>query len=266
MRTAAWRMFGVALAAIVCGAVLLVLAIAGSTRAAEDDSRVPDDARLVEWFEAMKLGEIEVKVIPRDAERITLQVKNNTPQPLRIRAPEGAVAAPVLAQFPVAGGNPGRGNRGATPAAPQSLGVGFPNGGANNGRAPNLGPFNGGIMSVPSGRTIKVRLPAVCLEYGKHEPRALNEYELVPLANLSHKPALRELLLEFGTGRYSQKAIQAAAWHLADGISFKDLAAMSAQDEFNRRVQRFHPAEVGEAEELVKALPSIKNPPKASGP
>ncbi|MBI1312155.1 hypothetical protein GC176_12760 [bacterium] len=51
-------------------------------------------------------------------------------------------------------------------------------------------------------------------------------YVIRPVEQFSEEPLLRELLVMVSTGRISQKAGQAAAWHLSSGKSWQELATM----------------------------------------
>src|SRR5688572_33065982 len=63
----------------------------------------------VELFAGMKAGQVEAKIIPKDAKEGTLTLKNKTDQPITIRLPEAFAAVPVLAQLGGGGLNGGGG-------------------------------------------------------------------------------------------------------------------------------------------------------------
>lgn len=80
-------------------------------------------------------------------------------------------------------------------------------------------------FSVPAGKTVAVRAPTVCLDYGRREPTPRMPYRLVALETVSPDPRLSVILGGLATGHVSQKVAQAAAWHLSSGRTWEQLAA-----------------------------------------
>jgi len=80
-------------------------------------------------------------------------------------------------------------------------------------------------FTVAAGTSLAVRVPTVCLEYGRREPTARMPYKLAPLAKASQDPKIALLLGGLASGHLSQKVAQAAAWHVASGRSWEQLAA-----------------------------------------
>ncbi len=64
----------------------------------------------------------------------------------------------------------------------------------------------------------------MCLEHGKKDPKPNIPYEIRPLENFTAKPGVRELLVSLSKGEISQRAAQAAAWHMENGLSWEQLA------------------------------------------
>jgi len=101
------------------------------------------------------------------------------------------------------------------------------------------GPHHGGLFRVAStapdaftkpftvaaGATVSVKAPTVCLEYGKREPMARMPYRLTAFEKVSQDPKLALILGGLASGHLSQKVAQAAAWHLASGRTWEQLAA-----------------------------------------
>ena len=77
---------------VVCVSMLPVLL------AAKPSSRLFKGAEPVELFSAIKAGQLDVKLIPKDAKQATVIVKNLTEKPLRIQMPAAFAGMPVLAQ------------------------------------------------------------------------------------------------------------------------------------------------------------------------
>lgn len=81
------------------------------------------------------------------------------------------------------------------------------------------------VFTVPPRKRSVVRVATVCLEHGKPEPAPRHRYRLDRAEAFSHDTTLAALLESFGRGEMSQKTAQAAAWHLANGLSWERLAA-----------------------------------------
>lgn len=114
----------------------------------------------------------------------------------------------------------------------------------------------GGPFSLPPERTRTLRVPTVCLEYGKREPSPRVEYRMTELTECSTDPRLQDVLDSLADGRLSQKAAQAAAWHVASGRSWEQLAAETIQmagGDPDRPY--FTPAELTAARGLVERIP-----------
>jgi hypothetical protein len=236
--------------ALVC-ALGLIFGLGSVLSATAKESTVPSaEAAAVDLFAGIDDGKVEATVIPRDSKKVTLQLKNKSDQPLTIRLPEAFAAVPVQAQiggggrggglfgggigFGAGGGNQAGGQGGGT----QGLGVsGGQNAGNGNGaggrRNRGGGPFGGGggagVFSIPAGKVIKVKLTSVCLEYGKPEPSARNEYMIAPIETLCDKTEVVSILRSLGDGEISQEVAQLAAWNVANGTSFDQIAALKSK-------------------------------------
>lgn len=212
---------------------------------AKEGTSPPAEPAVLDLFAGIDDGKIEAIVVPRDSKRVTLQLKNNSELPVSIRLPEAFAAVPVQAQ--VAGGGlfgggnggigfgQGAGNQAGGQGGGQGLGMGGgQNGGQNGGfnaggRRRERGGAGPGIFSVPAGKVIKVKLTSVCLEYGKPEPSARNEYVVKPIETLCDKPEVVSILRSLSTGEVSQEVAQLAAWNVANEISFEQLAAQKSK-------------------------------------
>ncbi|MFM9059474.1 MAG: hypothetical protein ACKOSQ_10185 [Planctomycetaceae bacterium] len=83
---------------------------------------------------------------------------------------------------------------------------------------------DGSFVVQPGGRRV-FRFATVCLEHGKPEPSPRVPYKLVALESFSKDPRLPVVMAALASGQVSQKTAQAAAWHLANGLSWEQLAA-----------------------------------------
>jgi hypothetical protein len=122
---------------------------------------------------------------------------------------------PVLAQRQLGNGITGndsgnRNNNGSNQGIGGGQGTGF-----------NNGP---GIFAIEPEKAIKVKIVAVCLEHGKRSPNPYVEYKLVPLDEFTTDAKVIDVVRSLGRGELDQKAAQAAAWHLANGLSWQQLA------------------------------------------
>jgi hypothetical protein len=82
-----------------------------------------------------------------------------------------------------------------------------------------------GSFAVQAGGTRTFRFATVCLEHGKPEPSPRVPYRLERLETFSPDPRLAVVMACLASGQVSQKAAQAAAWHLASGLTWERLAA-----------------------------------------
>ncbi len=185
----------------------------------------------VEFFAAIEAGQIEAKLIPKNALGGNVLIENKTDKPLNVKVPEAAVGVPMNFQF--GGGAQGgfgggqQGGLGGQQGGQQQqqgggIGGGQQQGGFGGGQQ---GGGGGGFFSVPPERVVSLPFNSVCLEHGKPEPTPSSRYKLVPVEQVSQDPVLYELLTVVGTGKVDSQAAQAAAWHLTDKMSFQQLAA-----------------------------------------
>lgn len=263
--------------------LLFSLQVLAANRADSRSAKAKDDAVTVELFDAIKSGDIEVRVIAKDATAGNVLIKNVTAKRLAIKVPEAFAAVPVAAQFGPIGGpgapfGPGGGNAfgAGLPGggvglnngmiggggANQALGAGFPgqNGlnamnAGRNGGGPGLGinPFPGGLFKVEPDKVGKLKMTSVCLEYGKPDPNAHIEYELRPLDSVVSNPQLTEAVKMLTRGEVNQKSAQAAAWHLANGLTWEELEKKIGRKHLTGRIDLFFTADhLKRGQEIVK--------------
>ena len=139
---------------------------------------------------AIDAGTIDVKLIVRDGQRARIVAKNNTDQPLTIQIPEAFAAVPVLAQTSQGGGGTGS-----------------------------------GLFNVPPEKVAKHDVGFVCLEHGKPDPRSTMQYQLQPISAMTTDPAVVAILEMHGRQQIPHAVAQAAVWHLANGLSWQQLAS-----------------------------------------
>ncbi|HOM18491.1 MAG TPA: hypothetical protein PK777_15930 [Thermoguttaceae bacterium] len=223
----------------------LPMVVGASGPKAENAS--PQASETVEMFQAMREGRIEVKFIAKDAKEASVLIKNKTDKPLTVKLPDAFAATPVLAQLD---GGLGR-NSSSSTTTNQAIGGGWGSGmmGGMGGMG-GMG-MGGGMWNVPPEKIAQVKVPVVCLEHGKPDPRPAVPYQIKPLDEFTKTPGLREVLHALGNGAVSQRVAQVAAWHLQNGMSFQELASKQIRFANGSRCPYFSPAEIQAAMQLV---------------
>jgi len=195
-------------------------ALAGRASAAVDAPKAPGAD--IDMFDGIKNGDLDVKFIPRNSKEANVIIKNNTDQPLNVHVPDAFVGIPVLAQAAAGAGGAGRQRNQSSNNQNQGVGGGMGGMGGQQG-GQNRG---GGAFNVPPEKVVKIKVPVVCLEYGKEEPNAKVPYEIHPVDYFTTDARVAELCKLLGTGQLDQKAAQAAAWHLSNHMSWEELAKL----------------------------------------
>jgi hypothetical protein len=242
---------------IIRTAMALSILLLGTAHAAEKKVKLkPEDFQPVELFEAMKSGEIQVEFIPKDTKGATVTIHNKSDKPLSVKLPEAFAGMPVLAQFGGGGlgggglgggglGGGGLGGGGLGGGGGQGLGGGF--GGGGGGFGGGGGGFGGGglgggggFFNVEPEKVGRIKVATMCLEHGKDDPNPRMKYEIRPIDALTKDTRVVELCKMLGRGEVPQNAAQAAAWHLANGLSWQELAVKDRyRSQFTGQSQRF---------------------------
>lgn len=232
-----------------------------------------DDGQAVELFTAIDSGLINVRFIPADAHKANVLIQNVSDQVLQVELPDAIAAVPVLAQFAPAGRNGGGpAGGGGTQSVGGGLNFGGPNaafhggGGGNAGgvRNPGFNNFNGGgqrngggFMRIAPAKSRKLTARTVCLEHGKPDPNPRVAYQMIPIDRFTDDPAVAELCRQIGRGRLPQRAAQAAAWRLANGLSWEQIAAFNrVESRYLGNTRYFEAGDLAIAKSLVSALSS----------
>ena len=210
----------------------LALGLIASVAVAQDSSAKESTAKpakfeatgeMVEMFAAAKNGDIEVKMILKDATAGQVIITNKTKKPLTIQLPEVFAGVPVLAQIG-GGGFGGGGNQGGNQNQNQGVGGGGGGFGGGGGGFGGGGGGGGGLFNVGPEKVGKLKFVAVCLEHGKIDPNPRVPYELRPIESFVSKPDVIEVVRMLAKGEMSQHSAQAAAWNLNNEMSWNELA------------------------------------------
>ena len=215
------------------GPLCFLLIFAATASAASRDKRpitkpkYDPDAPKVGLFEGIEQDVLGVQVILKDSTGGNVIFENKTDEVLTVELPEAVVGVQVLPQgfgdeLGLGTDTGGGGNSGGQN---QQAGGGFGGGGLGGGGFGGGGLGGGGFFSIPPERKVRIPINTVCLEHGKKEPHPRVNYKLVPVTEVSDDPTLHELLKLVGTGKLDQQSAQAAAWHLANEMSWDELAA-----------------------------------------
>lgn len=196
-------------------------AAAANDASIDTDAPGSDSSAPIDLFEAVDNGQAGLDFIAKSDHAGRVILTNKTKQPLHLKLPEAFAGVPVLAQQFGGGGRGGGGSTfGGGGGGQQSTGGGFGGGGGGIG-----GGGGGGFFSIPPEQTKKIDVALVCLDHGLREPSSSKPYKLVAATEHLDNPAVVELLKAFGRGELKHDAVQAAAWHLNNNMSWDALAA-----------------------------------------
>ncbi|MEZ6137714.1 MAG: hypothetical protein R3C53_22735 [Pirellulaceae bacterium] len=254
---------------------------AAEPAAPRDKKDALDDVETVDIFRAMEEGKIDVQFIPKDASQATVIVKNLGDKPLNVEVPKAFGAVHVLPQMMggmggmgmggmgggmggmgggmggMGGGMGGMGGQGMGGGGMGGMGgMGGGMGGMGGGMG-GMGGMGGGMFRVAPDRPAKMKVPCVCLEHGKQDPNPRMKYKLVPIEQINDDPRVAKLCEFLGEGSLAQNTAQAAAWHMANGLSWQELAQKNRiESRFTGNVKWFNPVELQTAFKLSNVITS----------
>ena len=220
------------LAAVCVAAAAMVSSVDAKEKAKAAITKLTLDpsAPVIGMFQGMEEEKIDVKLIQISSKKGNLLVENKTNETITVQLPDAFVGVHVLNQIGglggggLGGGLGGGGQQGGGGGGGQQAGGGGQGlgGGGQQGGGQQGG--GGGFFSIPPEKLVRIPVNSVCLEYGKTEPTAKMEYRVVPVDAVSKDPVLAKLLAFVATGRMNENAAQAAAWVLASGKTWEELA------------------------------------------
>ena len=229
----------------------------------------------VELFNAMELGEVEVIVRATSSANANMIVKNNSEKPLAIEMPAAFSTVPVMRQGGIGlGGGGGGGGLGGGGGGFGGGGGGFGGGGGGNqgggggfgggqggggfggggGQGGLGGGGGGGVFNIPPGRVGKVAVKIFCLEEGKPDPKSRIAYKIQPLSDLNPDPKIFEMCRMLANDEVTQSVAQAAAWNVANGLSWQDLLHKNRIERMDGSFERyFAPRDIYFAQRVTTA-------------
>ena len=214
----------------------------------------------IDLFEAAANEQIDLRFIPMDASRGNLLIDNQTNELLTVKLPNAFAAVPVLAQFGQQGfGQQGGGQQGGGGGASQAVGGGLDQGG---GGGRNFGQNQGqgnrqavGFMRIAPNRSRKVRAITICLEHGKPEPNPRIAYTIMPIEDYTDDQRVAKLCSSLARHDISQNAAQAAAWHLANGLGWEEIAKLNRiESKYLGNIRFFRSKEIAAAKQFTESF------------
>ncbi|HEV2971570.1 MAG TPA: hypothetical protein VGY55_16455 [Pirellulales bacterium] len=215
---------------------------------AGSDKATPDK-NSVDLFDAMKSGDVQVKYIAHNSKEGQLLVTNNTDAPLTVKLPDAFAAVPVLAQNQVGATKSNKSYGGGGNNQNQGVGGGGGLGGIGGGGGGQRG--GGGAFDVAPEKVAKIKIETVCLEHGKKEPAPNVPYEIRPIETFTSDASVQELCKMLATGQINQRAAQAAAWHLANHMTWEQLLDKKIHHLIGGNEAYFTPEEIRVAMQLA---------------
>jgi hypothetical protein len=224
----------------------ICVALMGANRGAITKPTLNPDAPVVELFEGIDKDQFEARLVAQNAHDGKIFITNKTDKALTVAVPKGLVGVQILAQAPnnqfnqigmgngmgIGMNNGMQGQNGAAQSVGGNAGImgqnGQQNGAQNGNNGFNQGnnQFPGGFMfSIPPEKTVQLAFNSVCLNYGRREPHAGMKYKLAKAESVTTDPVLLQLLEDYSP-RTARDAQQAAAWHLANGLTWEQIAQL----------------------------------------
>ncbi|MBT4865998.1 MAG: hypothetical protein HON53_12910 [Planctomycetaceae bacterium] len=248
-------------------ALFAVVCLTGAKKGPIKKLTFDPDAPVVELFDGIDNGTFEVRVAPKNEFSAKVFITNTTDKPQTVQLPKAAVGVHVLKQFlPQQIGGSGFGDTsGSQGGGGQQTGGNLQSTGSqgSQGQFPFSGNNGNGFFSIPAESIVQLQFNTVCLNHGDPTPRLKMTYELRRVEDRVKSEALRVLLAGYNPRRIDRKTMQAAAWHLANDMSWKQLAAKKVTAIGLIATPYLSRKQLSEAKKLVASAKEIvKNGPK----
>lgn len=223
------------LAWALCGSLALATAVMAETKEKRVVTKPKYDpaAERIALFDGLDQEVLSAKVVAKNEFGGQVFIENLTDKPMTVELPDSIVAVQVLPQAFDGGGGLGSNDGGSTSGGSggqnQSAGGGFGGGGLGGGGfgggGGGFGGGGGGFFSVPPDQIVRVPYHSVCLDHGKGPPRPGNTYKLVRPTEYTDNVDLQQLLKLIAGGSLNRQSAQAAAWHVANDMTWDQLVA-----------------------------------------
>jgi hypothetical protein len=255
------------------GAIAVAALLPGLVLAGNRTARTPKPApEAVEMFAAIEDGQIDVKLIAKDSKQCRVLIENKTDKPLSVKLPDAFVGVAVLPQAGLGGlgagglgGGVGRGGMGGGWGGGQSFGGGWGGGGGGGWDGGGMdGGMGGGFFNVAAEKVGKLEVTTVCLEHGKPDPRPAMKYEIKPIEKYTDETEVHELVRMLGKGMMPQRVAQAAAWHLANDMSWQELASKQLRFANRPPAPYFSPQEIQAAMQVAAVATKLAEKRKST--
>jgi hypothetical protein len=239
-----WRSLRVARA---WAAVGLILGSAVSARAqvSEPAEPVPGadfQADTLGLIEARNAGLLAVSARGQGDDSVQLELRNLGPRRLSVVIPPGLVAAAASGQFQSMG-------LGSASNAPGAFGQFREPIGSDRAAFRSI-PISPGLptgaVTVPAGESLRLTVPAVCLNFGLPDPTPRDLFELVDVADYTPDVRSQRALRSLATLGTSRAVAQAVAWNVFNGVPFDQMVVNS-----RKKVNKL---EAGLADRFIEAL------------
>lgn len=252
----------------VCSLSLSLLCLIGAGTGSIKKLTLDADAPVVELFDGIEQGQVDVRTSMANPYEGKVFVTNRTDKPLTVAIPKAVVGVHVLPQFGNNAGNGAFGNNGNNNQANNGANGQAQSAGGNLGAIENNGNGNGNgfpnapggmqnkfpgnnFFSIPAEKTVQLDFRSVCLNHGRPNPNAAMKYRMTKVEAYTTDPVLQQLLEDYSP-RTNKDVQQAAAWHLANGLTWKQLANLTQQKIPGVHTPLFTKAELDSARELVE--------------
>ena len=217
-------------------------------------------AETVKLFDGLEDHRLQARVVPKNEFAANVYLTNTTSKPLTVVLPKAVVAVHVLKQFgDLPSGDIFSDSSGNQQQSGNSQSVGgqfqnstnFSSQGNNSNLLNNNGNGNG-FFSIPPEKTVVTQLHTVCLDHGKNSPSPRMKYVLRKIEDYTSNQKLRKLLENYNPKKTDRNAMQAAAWHLANGISWRQLKSKKSRLLIGVTRRYFTSKQLKNAQTLVK--------------
>ena len=174
-------------------------------------------------LDAKKTGVIAVNARGAGQYQVKLSLKNTTDRRLNVVIPPGLVASSAASQ----GRGGGFQSMGLGAVRNQPGGFGEFRGSHLNQpgfRSIGINPEASHTIAIPSGATVDLPMPSVCLNYGIPTPTARDSFEIVAVEDYTKDTRVHKALKSLIALGTSQGVAQAAMWRVCNDVSFATMA------------------------------------------